>query len=947
MKKLILLGSWCLFMTCQLMAQLNVTYISDISYSENLNDIWGYVAPDGTEYALVGAANGTSIVSLADPANPVEVAYVPGANSIWRDIKTWDTFAYVTTDQGTEGLTVIDMTNLPTSVSYTNITNVPGSGTLTTCHNIYIDEFGYAYLAGCNLNQGGMIIYDCFTDPANPTHVVNAPSTYSHDVYVRDNLMYSSEIYAGVFGIYDVSDKQNIQILGNQQTAFSFTHNTWLSDDGNFLFTTDEQGNAPIGSYDVSDPTDIIEMDQFVPLITQGDGVIPHNVHVWNDWIIVSYYTDGCIIIDGANPGNLIEVGNFDTYIPPSTGFQGVWGAYPFLPSGLIIVSDIGNGMYVLEPNYVRACWLEGTVTDSLSELPINGANVEIQSAQLNGDVSDATGGYATGIATAGTYDVIYSAAGYQTKTYEAILDNDVLTIINAELISLVPAYAVNGQVVDASNGNPIPNAPVSVRNADFEYNGTTDAGGNFTFPFIFEGDYEFFAGAWGFHTTFNDQEITGPSTLTIELDPGYRDEFALDLGWEITGDATTGTWEIGEPVGTTTGGGNPVNPDFDIAGDLGDQAYITGNGGGGSGNDDVDGGTTTLTSPSMNLSSFNSPVVSFYAWFFNGGGQGDPNDELVIRINNGSTEVTLNTIANTTNNWEGPFSYVLSDYITITNDMRIIFETSDLPGSGHLVEAAIDVFEVTEALDYPVFSASTMSGCAPLTVEYTDNGNNATSWDWSFDGGSPSASTQQNPSVTYNTPGTYSVTLTVMTPQGEAVVTQNDLIVVEGPPSTDFNVDVTDGTAVFTNLSNNADTYNWNFGDGNTSTDANPMHTYTAGGFYTVTLVATNACGSTETVQTVTINITAVADIDKALQLTASPNPFSNAVSISYDLQQNVEQAQLVVYDILGKQVFQQSLNAASGVIIIDELLSKGIYLARIEMDGVASQSLKLIKAE
>ena len=78
MKKLFLLCCVCILWASQTVAQLNVTFISQLNYTESLNDIWGYAAPDGTEYALVGAANGTSIVSLADPNNPVEVGYVPG-----------------------------------------------------------------------------------------------------------------------------------------------------------------------------------------------------------------------------------------------------------------------------------------------------------------------------------------------------------------------------------------------------------------------------------------------------------------------------------------------------------------------------------------------------------------------------------------------------------------------------------------------------------------------------------------------------------------------------------------------------------------------------------------------------------------------------------------------------------------------------------------------------
>ena len=683
-------------------AQFNVTYISDLSYNQDLNDIWGYVAPDGTEYALVGAANGTSIVSLADPANPVEVGYVPGDNTIWRDIKVWDHYAYVVTDDNGEnsfgvndGLTVIDLSDLPNSVSSIQMTDFGALGTLNSCHNIWIDEFGYAYLAGCNLNSGGMIYLDCDANPAMPEIIGPGPPVYSHDVYTRNNLMYSSEINDGVFSVYDVSDKGNTVLLGDRETDFSFTHNSWLNDAGDVLFTTDELEGAPIGSYDVSDPSDIKLLDLFKPLETLGDGVIPHNVHVLDDWIIISYYTDGCIIVDGSNPENLVEVGNFDTYFPSNIGFNGAWGAYPYFPSGLIVVSDIDNGLYVLEPNYVRACWLEGKVTDADNGMALNAVDVSINSTELNQGMSNATGEYATGLATAGTYEVTYTKAGYIPKTItDVVLENGVLTIRDVEL-SRLPTYEVTGKVVDEENGSAIENARVLLESDDFSFEVTTDANGVYTFPEVNDGTYNLVALKWGYH--FDDMNITvdgqNYSATDLEIERGYRDEFLYDYNWVVTGNAATGIWERGDPIGTTSQG-TVYNPGADVGADIGGLCYVTGNGGQDAGTDDVDDGNTILTSPSMDLTSYIDPEISFWIWFANGGGNGTPNDELVVRLNNGNSSVDILTLDENTDGWDGPFTYMVeADFIT--NSMTIEFETSDDSNSGHLVEAAVDFFKV------------------------------------------------------------------------------------------------------------------------------------------------------------------------------------------------------------------------------------------------------------
>jgi hypothetical protein len=128
MKKslLLLLVTVCVTTSALFSQAFNTTLRDQLSYGSNLNDVWGYVAPDGTEYALVGVRNGLSIVSLADPDNIVEVAFIAGDNSIWRDIKTFGTYAYVVADQGDDGLVIHDLSGLPGSVL--NLTTSPYRG---------------------------------------------------------------------------------------------------------------------------------------------------------------------------------------------------------------------------------------------------------------------------------------------------------------------------------------------------------------------------------------------------------------------------------------------------------------------------------------------------------------------------------------------------------------------------------------------------------------------------------------------------------------------------------------------------------------------------------------------------------------------------------------------------------------------------------------------------
>ncbi|MEO1409116.1 MAG: choice-of-anchor B family protein [Bacteroidota bacterium] len=688
-----------LFCTTLLSAQLNMTLRSEVTYPEALSDIWGYHDGQGREYALVGLNTGVNIQDVTDPDNLVDMGTARGAATIWRDIKAYAGFAYIT-NEASGGLMVIDLRGLPTPITdddyYEWTPNINGEGNLRSCHNIYIDEFGYGYLSGCNLNDGGIIILDLFTTPGTPIHVTNAPAIYSHDVYTRENIMYSSDINDGFLSIYDVSDKNDIRLLNTQVTPSNFTHNAWLSDDGNTVFTTDERPDAPVAAYDVTDPMDIVELDQYRPIPTIGEGVIPHNVHVWKDWLIISYYTDGCIIVDGSRPTNLIEVGNFDTWIPNTTGFDGVWGAYPFLPSETILASDIGNGLYVFTPNYKRACWLEGKVTDADTGMPLNGVSVLIDSPQENDADTDFSGDYQTGIADAGTYEVTAILPGYFPFRADVELENGVVRMLDIELEKA--NTSATGRITDEDTGEPIPFAAISIDGELGVVETEADGSGAFTFTGFIPGDYTVLAAAWGHQTKQLQVNIIDGGTLDVELKEGYYDDFALDLGWQTSASAVRGLWERGEPQGTTNGNVQS-NPEVDLPDDFSDQAYVTGNGGGGVGDDDIDGGIVRLTSPSIDISGMGEPILRFHYWFYNAGGNGVPDDFMTVYVQENGQETAIESYAANTGDWEGPEEFDLRDFVQGDgSDIRIIFEALDT-GEGHLVESAIDGFSVLDDL--------------------------------------------------------------------------------------------------------------------------------------------------------------------------------------------------------------------------------------------------------
>lgn len=680
-----------------ILGQMNVSLLSHVNYNElhnaNLNGVWGYTDETGIEYAIVGTSKGTSIVSLADPANPVEVFWEPGMTSIWREVKTWGDYAYITTEAD-NGLLIIDMSPLPQSNDLpVNYYFGPAGNTWTSAHSLFIDEFGFAYIHGSSRGVGGVIFLDVQTDPMNPIEVGSFENWYVHDSYARNNILYAAHIMDGFFSVVDVSDKANPVLLGTRSTPYNFTHNTWLSDNGQYVYITDEVSGAFIAAYDVSDPQNIFETDRIrnAPPV----GVIPHNVHVKNDYLITSYYSDGITIHDASDPYNLVLVGQYDTYPGQTTSFDGCWGVFPYFDSDIILASDITQGLFVLQPTYMRGAYLKGLVTDQETGLAISGADVRI----LDHDYIDQTnslGAYATGIVNGGGYSVLYSKIGYYPQVHRVELINNEVVFKDVQLVP-IPPFNFDLIVIDAATGTPVSNAKIRLEAELLTHEGVTNGLGVEDFVLYYQEVYRVTVGKWGYWTACFDLQIdqlTGQ--YAVELEKGFYDDFEFDFGWVSSGNAVTGKWERGIPNPTSSGSA----PGFDADYDCGAYAFVTGN----SVNpnpdaDDVDGGVAILLSPTMDLSTYSDPHVNFALWMYCLHGA-PPDDTLKVIVSNGTiTSTILRLGSNEENRYKwNPFSIRLSDYIPITSSMQFFFRLSDLDPNVNITEGGVDYFFISNS---------------------------------------------------------------------------------------------------------------------------------------------------------------------------------------------------------------------------------------------------------
>lgn len=324
------------------------------------NEIWGwYDATKQREYAIIGSSIGTHFFDVTNPSKIDLVDFVPGraGEVIHRDYKNKGQYLYAVADEFTESLMIMDMSTLPDSVSV-----VYDRGTFfNQSHNIWIDgDRMYACIPRFSWQAPifGLAIYD-ISNPVDPKVIkeYNAqlhPFGNVHDLYVRNDTAFLNCEARGLF-IIDFSDPENYNVLA-QYTNYPFmgyNHSGWLSDDGSKYVMADETHGMPIKFLDVSDFSNIGIDNYLFPEMSfpiMDTNAIAHNPIIRDDYVFASYYYDGVYIWDMVDPSKPVLAAFYDTYAQPNVGFyHGMWGVYPFLPSGLILASDMQTGLYVFE----------------------------------------------------------------------------------------------------------------------------------------------------------------------------------------------------------------------------------------------------------------------------------------------------------------------------------------------------------------------------------------------------------------------------------------------------------------------------------------------------------------------------------------------------------------------------------------------------------------------
>ncbi len=176
-------------------------------------------------------------------------------------------------------------------------------------------------------------------------------------------------------------------------------------------------------------------------------------------------------------------------------------------------------------------------------------------------------------------------------------------------------------------------------------------------------------------------------------MDKGYQDDFILEQNWTVKSTASTGAWVRAEPVGTISGN-DQAQSEQDVPNDLGDACYVTGNGTTDPSAADVDNGATILTSPSMNLSSYNEPLLNYSYWFYNGGGNNTPNDKIKFYILSGTDTLSIEEINKSQSAWIAKDRFKIKSLTNKLSNIKFMVSIAD-DNPGHLVEGGLDAFLV------------------------------------------------------------------------------------------------------------------------------------------------------------------------------------------------------------------------------------------------------------
>jgi len=363
--------------------------LSELGGSIWANDVWGWTDPQtGRDYALAKLFEGTAFVDVTDETDPVYLGTLPSPapnpadfGHIWGDIKTYDNHAFIGAEATGHGVQIFDLTRLRGVTEEREWTQDGQITDFGQSHNIAINEDSATLYVigagdgvtapGCADVGGGPIMYDV-SDPADPQLAgCYGGDGYTHDIqcvdyHGPDAAHQGKEICVAsnedTVTVLDVTDKADVTMLARAPYETSaYTHQGWFTEDhANFLLGDELDELAGTVGETTTYVWDLQDLDnpKLTGLHGTGNSSIDHNIFIKDGLAYKSNYTSGLRIDDThkIEDGRLQERGYFDVYpVDDSTTFAGTWGNYPYFDSGIVAVTGIEEGLFILKPRIKAA----------------------------------------------------------------------------------------------------------------------------------------------------------------------------------------------------------------------------------------------------------------------------------------------------------------------------------------------------------------------------------------------------------------------------------------------------------------------------------------------------------------------------------------------------------------------------------------------------------------
>jgi len=347
------------------------------------SSLWGFAdRDDGREYAVFGLNNGTAVIDVTNAGAPRVVGAVPGPVSIWREVKVYQVFdeserrhkayAYVVSEAPGAGLQILDLSDLPERVTLAATNRL-----FDTAHTVFMGNVDPAsgvgnealppvlYVQGANI--AGIVALDVGS-PLAPAHLGSFTTSYGHDIWAglltgpraaacrhHDPCEVVVNWAGDAIRVIDWTQKALPQTIAElRYPDLGYAHSGWITADGLHLLSMDEQDERVTGSNSLVRVIDVADFAR--PQVVAGwrgaTRSIEHNGYTRGNKFYVAHYERGLTVLDVSDPRNPTEAAFFDTFpASENPSFHGAWGAYPYLPSGNVLVSNIDGvgGLFVLK----------------------------------------------------------------------------------------------------------------------------------------------------------------------------------------------------------------------------------------------------------------------------------------------------------------------------------------------------------------------------------------------------------------------------------------------------------------------------------------------------------------------------------------------------------------------------------------------------------------------